>query len=126
VSLKKRKIIPSYENGKISFDMKFDFEAKLMYGDKKTPYNFDDIANAEVTEILIKTLKNELADAVEQAQKKFECDYLQFDDEFRIKFPVEFEKMDWGKEFSKASFTFDVKVKLSGACMMDYETNEQK
>lgn len=125
-SLKKRKVKPSYENGKISFYMKFNFEAKLMYGDKKTPYNFDDASNAEVTEILTEMLKNELTDAVQQAQKKFKCDYLQFDDEFRIKFPVEFEKMDWQNEFSKVSFNIDVKVVLSGTWMMDYETNQRK
>lgn len=126
VSLKKRKIKPSYERGKISFDMKYDFDAKLMYGDKKTPYNFDDASNAEVTEILTKTLEHELLNAVEQAQKVFDCDYLQFDDEFRLKFPVEFEKMDWQNEFLKASFNIDAKVKLSGTWMMDYETYERR
>lgn len=122
VSLKKRKIKPYYVNGKINFGMKFDFEAKLMYGDKKVPYNFDNAANAEITKILTDQLKNEITDAVEQAQKKFKCDYFQFNDEFRIKFPVEFEKMDWQNEFSKASFNVDVKVKLSETWMMDYET----
>lgn len=125
-SLKKREIKPSYENGKINFDIKSDFEAKLMYGDKKTPYNFNDASKAEVTEILTKLLKNELTDAVEKAQNDFDCDYLQFDDEFRVKFPVEFESMDWQNEFSKASVNIDVKVVLSGTWMMDYETNERK
>lgn len=126
VRQKKRKIKPSYENCKINFDMKFYFEAKLMYGDKKTPYNFDDASNAGVTKILTGMLKDELTDAVELAQNRFKCDYLQFDDEFRIKFPVEFEKMDWQNEFSKASFNIDVDVVLIGAWMIDYETNESK
>ncbi len=124
--LKKRVIKPSYENGRISFDITFDFEAKLMYGDKKTPYNFDDSTTAEVTVILTEMLKNEITEAVVLAQKDFNCDYLQFDDEFRIKFPVEFKKMDWQNEFSKASFNIDAKVILSGTWMMDYETNERR
>lgn len=125
VSLKNRKIKPSYENGKISFDLKSDFEAKLMYGDKKTPYNFDDTANAAVAKDLTETLKSEITDAIEQAQKKFKCDYLQFHDEFRIKYPEEFEKMDWQTEFEKATFNIDVKVVLSDTWMMDYETDER-
>ncbi|MDF2686139.1 MAG: Ger(x)C family spore germination protein [Clostridia bacterium] len=125
-SLKKRKIKPSYKNKKINYDMKFNFEATLMYGNKKTPYNFNEAANKEVTKILTEMLKKELTDAVEQAQKKYKCDYLQFDDYFRVKFPVEFEKMDWENEFSKAGYNIDVKVKLTGTYMMDYETNEQK
>jgi len=125
-SLKKRKIIPSYKDGIISFDLNFDFEAKLMYGDKKTPYGFDDAANAEVTALLTEMLKNELTDAVAQAQEKFKCDYLQFDDEFRIKFPEAFEKMDWQKEFEAVIYTIDVTLTLSDTWMMDYETNAQK
>ncbi len=126
VSLKKPNIKPFYKNDKISFDLKFNFEAKLMYGDQKTPYNFNDVSNAEVTKILTETLKNEISDAIEQAQKVYKCDYLQFGDEFRIKFPVEFEKMDWQNEFEKASFNIDVKVTLNETWMMDYETNERK
>ncbi len=126
LSLKKRAIKSIYENEMISFDMKFDFEAKLMYGDVPTPYNFDDAANAEVTETLTEMLKNQLSDAVEQAQKVFKCDYLQFDDEFRMKYPAQFEQMDWENEFQKANYTIDVKVKLSGTWMMDYETKERR
>lgn len=126
VSLKKLKIKSSYENGKISYDLKLDFEAKLMYGDNKTPYNFDDTANSEVTNILTETLKSELSDAIDQAQKKFKCDYLQFDDAFRIKYPEEFEKMDWQNEFEKSTYNIDVKVVLIGTWMMDYETDKRK
>lgn len=126
VSLKKRKIKPSYEKGKISFDMKFDFQAKLMYGDKKTPYNFDDTANEAVTKALTEMLKNEISNAVEQAQKKFKCDYFDFDNEFRIKFPQEFQKMNWENEFEEAMFNIDVKVQLTRTSMMNYETNETK
>jgi len=125
-SLKKRKIEPSYEDGNVSFDLKFDFEAKLLYGDKKTPYNFDDISNEGVTKILTEILKNEIKDAVLEAQKHFKCDYLQFDDEFRVKFPEEFESMDWQNEFPEASVNIDVKVVLSGSWMMDFETDVRK
>lgn len=125
-SQKKRETKPSYKDGKISFDINFDFDAKLMYGDKKTPYNFDDVANAEVTETLTEILKKQINEAVEQAQTEFKCDYIQLDDEFRIKYPAEFEKMDWEEEFQKASINVDVKVKLSGTWMMDYETDESR
>lgn len=125
-SLKKREIKPSYENKRIRFYIKFDFDAKLMYGNQKTPYNFDEATNAEVTKILTEILEKEINHAVEQAQKDFNSDYLQLKDEFRIKFPEAYEKMDWEKEFSRASVDIEVKVVLKGTWMMDYETNVSK
>jgi len=126
VSLKKRKIKPLYKDGAVSFDIKMDFEAKLKYGSEKTPYSFDEFAKDEVTATLTEILKLQLASSVEQAQKNFKCDYFQFDDEFRAKFPTEFEDMDWGIEFQNANVNYDVKVNLDKNRMMDYQTDERK
>ncbi|HOP12164.1 MAG TPA: Ger(x)C family spore germination protein [Oscillospiraceae bacterium] len=126
VILKKKKIKPSYENGEINFDMAFDFEAKLMYGDEKTPYLFTQTDNANLTRSLTEMLKTGLIDAVGQAQKTFQCDYLQFDDIFRIKYPSQFDEMDWQNEFEKVTYSVDVTVVLNKNGVMDYETDEQK
>ncbi|MFZ7134043.1 MAG: Ger(x)C family spore germination protein [Eubacteriales bacterium] len=126
VLLTKRKITPSYEDGKINYDIKMEFRAELMYGDKKTPYNFDDVATREVTEILTAMLKQQVSNAIERAQEEFVCDYLQFDDIFRVKFPVEFQDMDWQKEFTNASTNIEVKVDLSTKWGLDYGANEVK
>ena len=126
VLLTKRKITPSYEDGKISYNIKMEFRAELMYGDKKTPYNFDDAATREVTETLTAMLKQQISDAIERAQKEFACDYLQFDDIFRVKFPIEFQDMDWEKEFPQAGTTVDVKVDLSTKWGLDYGANKVK
>ena len=120
VELKKRKITASYENGVIGFDIKCDFDASLMYGDQKTPYNFEDTATKEVTQILKDMLLRELYAAIERAQVEYKCDYFQFDDEFRIRYPVEFENMDWQIEFPKSIITINVTVDLSTDYMMDY------
>ena len=120
VELKKRKVIPSYKDGQISFDITCDFDAKLLYGDQKTPYNFEDTATKEVTEILKDRLLKELKDAIERALFEYKCDYLQFDDEFRIRYPAEFENIDWQSEFPKSTVTINVNVDLSTTYMMDY------
>lgn len=120
VELKKRKIKASYEKGAISFDIKMDFNAELVYGDQKTPYNFEEAAINEVTETLKGMLIMEFNDAIEQAQTKYEADYLQFDDEFRIRYPVAFEGMDWRSEFLKSEIAVNVDVDLSTTYMMDY------
>jgi spore germination protein KC len=126
VLLKKRKITPSYADGKINYDIKMEFRAELMYGDKKTPYNLEDADMREVTKILTAMLKQQISNAIERAQEEFACDYLQFDDIFRIKYPVEFQNMDWGKEFPQAGTTVDVKVDLSTKWGLDYGANKVK
>lgn len=126
VKLKKRKVKPTYKNDEIHFEMSFEFDATLMYGDKRTPYHFTETDQANVTRSLEEMLKTELTEAVLLAQDYYKSDYLQFDDEFRIKYPSQFDKMDWQTEFEKATFSIDVKVVLSNTWMMDYETGEQK
>jgi|GEM_PF-619938 germination protein, Ger(x)C family len=120
VDLTKRKITPSYENGEVSFDVEFNFNAKLMYGDQKTPYNFEDAAIREVTRLLQGMLLKDISDALTLGQKEFKCDYFQFDDEFRVHYPVAFESMDWQKEFTGAAVRIAVTVDLSTTYMMDY------
>ncbi|MDD4700511.1 MAG: Ger(x)C family spore germination protein [Oscillospiraceae bacterium] len=126
VLLRNRKITPSYADGKINYDIKMEFMAELMYGDKKTPYNLEDADMREVTEILSAMLKQQISNAIERAQKEFGCDYLQFDDIFRIKFPVEFQDMDWEKEFPQVGTTVDVKVDVSTKWGLDYGANKVK
>jgi Ger(x)C family germination protein len=126
VVLTKRKIKPSYENGKISFDIGMDCKAEVLYGDKKTPYYFEETAAAEVAETLSGMLKEQFSDAITRAQKEFSCDYLQFDDVFRVKYPVEFESMDWQKEFPGTSMNMDVKVELSTRWGLDYGSYEAR
>lgn len=120
VELKKRKITASYKDGQIGFDIKCDFDAEVLYGDQKTPYNFEKTAIKEVTEILKNMLLKELYDAVERAHAEYKCDYLQLDDEFRIRYPAEFENMDWKSEFPESIITINVSVDLSTTHMMDY------
>lgn len=126
VTSKKPKIKPFYNDDKISFELKFNFKAKLMYGDKKTPYDLAEKDMKKIGDILSAMLKEELENTVSQAQNKFNCDYLQFDDTFRIKYPEDYEKLDWENEFSKISVTIDVKVDMSTTSMMDYNTGEPK
>lgn len=126
VTSKKPKIKPFYNEGKISFELKFNCKAKLLYGDKKTPYDLTDKDMKKIGDILSAMLKEELENTVAQAQNTFNCDYLQFDDIFRIKYPEDYEKLDWENEFSKISVTIDVNVDMSTTSMMDYNTGEPK
>jgi Ger(x)C family germination protein len=120
VALKKRKVKASYENGRIGFNLNLDFKAELAYGNRKTPYNFEEAAIDEMTEILTERLTKEFYYVIEQAQKELEADYLQFDDEFRIRYPAAFENMDWKSEFPNSKIAVSVNVELTTTYVMDY------
>lgn len=124
--LKKRDTKPKYENGKITFEVKFDIQASIMYGSKKIPYNLTDDDITKISDALKETFKNELIVTVDQSQNKFMCDYLQFDDTFRIKYPNDFLKMDWTTEYPKADIKIDVNINLKVDDLMKYNSYQLK
>lgn len=126
VSLTKRQIKTFYEDGKITFNVSTEFKAELISGDKKMPYDFGEAEYAQIGVTLKGMLIQELEDAVSQAQNEFECDYLQFDDEFRINYPAAFEQMDWQTKFFDANINIEAKVDTSSSWMMDYGSYQLK
>lgn len=124
VVLKGRKIKPSYENQKVAFDVKLDYEVELLYGDKKTPYGFEREDIKEVEQTIKGILEADAINAIEKAQIDFECDYLQFDDIFRIKYPEIFKQMDWKSEFMNADVKISTNVDLRSKKMLDYGSSE--
>jgi spore germination protein KC len=124
--MKKRKIEPHYEDGRIAFNLKFDFEASLLYGDKRMPYGIDDAAAKDMQGILAGMIQKDIAEAVMRAQKEFGCDYLQLHDAFRIKYPAVFKRLDWSQAFPNIGINVEVRVRLESVWDMDYSVNEGK
>jgi hypothetical protein len=124
-TLTKRKMKPYYENGEIRFVITLNFKAEILYGDKKTPYGLTDANIEEMQALLTEMVKKDADEAIEQAQKEYQTDYLQLDDAFRIKYPALFDEMDWQEEFLKSDITSEIKVNLETAAMMDYSGSEK-
>jgi spore germination protein KC len=121
VALKKRKIKPTYKNKKISFLADFSFEAAVKYLDINDGFGLAEQA------IVYRNLKDQLdADidfAIKASQQKYKCDYLEFDEFFRIKYPNEFKKMDWYEAYLDANVT--VKTQLTVDPGGEYEYDPQ-
>lgn len=123
---KNRLIKATYKDSKAKFTVELKYVAELEYGDKKTPYNLDESDMKKIGRIIKNQLKVKFADSVKQAQQEFKCDYLQFDDVFRIKYPDIFEKIDWQQVFSNAEVKFDIEVNAKVSHGFDYGCGEQK
>ena len=126
VLVKKRIIKPVYNEGKIIYNIIMKFRAELMYGDKKTPYNFDENIEKEVTNILTTILNDHINNAITKAQNDFACDYLQFNEFFRIKYPNKFKELNWNNEFKNISSNIEMKVELKSKWGMNYTDDKTK
>ena len=92
----------------------------MLYGEKNLTYDFEEESTAAVTKLLEKRLKNELEAAIKRSQQEFDSDYFHFHTNFRIKYPKEYENMDWYEQFQKVRIKVNVKVSLDTYEMLDY------
>lgn len=119
--LSKKRIKPSYSEGKINFTATLDFDANLRYGNIKTPYELTDEDEKEIKNILEERIARQVVAAVYQAQHAYKTDYLQFDDVFSSKYPVEFASLDWNEAFLTTTFTPVVNVEFTASKSVDYK-----
>lgn len=115
---KKKKIEPSFADGKVSFLLSGEFDAILAYVSDDLVFN--DQLSEELKRDLEKKIADDIAGAVYASQKVFKADYLTFCTPFRIKFPVEFRSMDWHGAFSDADFTIEVAINLDTTGGVDF------
>lgn len=122
VTLGKSSMCPSIINNKPHFDVNACFEAMLLYPNQKLS-EFDFKPQDE--ELLALQLKQMLTAEIEQAilvaQQTYNCDYLQFDDLFRIKFPKQFNNMDWDTVFPTVTSTVKANVSVKTKWTQNYE-----
>ena len=63
--------------------------------------------------------------AITLAQSVYKCDYLDFDDAFRIAYPQVFKKINWYDKYLSAVFNIRVKTDLDPGGIMDYQQPAQ-
>jgi len=117
-TLKSKRIQPRKTEKGWMLDTSFVFDAIVMYKDTETPLN--DNALFEINDELQKLLAADIETAVMQT-REFGCEYLGFDDAFRISFPNEYEKMDWRAAYMRMAVRLSVKSTLDPGGMMDFE-----
>jgi spore germination protein KC len=123
-SVEDKHIKPHYSEGKVSFDVEFTFHSVIQYLTQND--GLDDKAQKEVKANLQELLTKEIYHTIEQAQNIYQCDYLNFDDAFRVAYPEAFENMDWYSEFLSAQYNIRVKTDISVGAGMDYSPAPKK
>lgn len=123
VQIKKRTITPYYSDDIVILNAEFTFESIVKNLDRDVP--FDEEASLEVKENLQKLILDDLYNTVYQSKHKFGCEYLDFDEPFRIRYPNEYEEMDWTEEYLNATVHISVKTSLDPGGMMDFNPPEK-
>lgn len=117
--LTKRKLIPTYAEGKIGFQVKINFDAELAYINEKTEITEEDTAKLKTA--FEQQLKQEIEETIRVSQQDFQCDYLGFYTPFRIKYPVESRQMNWKEMFPQAVISVEVTVRLDTSGNLDFK-----
>ncbi len=123
VQAKSKSITPTYEDGKLVFDIKYEMEAKLMYLSQVIQFD-EGMQNAAKAELQNK-IANEIAKTIEHS-KEINCDYLQFKDCYRIKYPDKLKTINWHDTYENAEFRISVKTVLKFGSMMDFEASDEQ
>ena len=119
--IKDCKIQPEYRDEKINFTVDCEMKANLLYSDTRPEQAFSNKDYSEMEKQLKVSVKRDIEQTVEAAQNTFKCDYLYFDDAFRIKYPQQFARLWWDEEFIKADVDVKVKINLDSIWLIDYE-----
>lgn len=123
VSLKSKEFKPTYENGELKFDLKFKFHSKVMYLSKNI--KFDEQIQKDVRQSLLNAILKDISEALTHS-KEVQCDYLQFKEHFRIKYPNVLKNINWRDTYLNASFTVSAETNLLMGSMLDFEASGQK
>ncbi len=121
VTLAHRNIHPSYQDGKIKFQVRIAFKATIQYKSDISLFPLNEQIIQKYSNDLNQVLASEIRTAVEQSQKLFQSDYLQFGEVFRLAYPDEYERMNWPEEYLKAEFETTTSIDISVSDKMDIE-----
>lgn len=117
-----KKITPIWRKGKLVLETTFGFKSVIMYKDTSEPLNDRQIKT--LNQNLQDMLLEDLEDAVLQTHE-YGCEYLNFDEAFRIAYPSEFEVINWEKTYQKATVRLSVKNELDPFGMINVNPSKQ-
>lgn len=110
VELSGREIKPSYQDGRIKFQVRLAFKATIQYGSETSLFPMNQQNINKYAGDINQALSQEIKTTIDDSQKLFQSDYLKFGEAFRLAYPDEFERMDWTKEYPKAEIQINSAV----------------
>jgi len=123
VKLDRREIKPSYQDGRVRFQIQLAFKAIIQYKSDVSLFPLNERKIQRYAEDLNQVLAQEIRTAIEQSQNQFQTDYLDLGEAFRLVYPDEFERMDWPAEYLRAEIKVDTSTDISVSDKIDIEAS---
>ncbi len=123
VTASKRDIKPVYSDGRVSFDISFNFHSKVLY--LSSNIKFNEQVETRVKNALKEQLLEDITSAVSRSQS-YHCDYMGFKERFRVSYPNIVSKLDWESEYTNAVFHISVDTTIETGGIMDLEASGHK
>jgi hypothetical protein len=117
VRLKKRRITPRYEDGRLIFDVSLECRSEILYLSRER--SLDEGSMEQIKQALQNHIHEEIQKTVGLAQK-LGCDYLGFKNAFRLSYPTEAERLHWDSAFQASEVRIHVATSLKPEGMHDY------
>jgi hypothetical protein len=118
VKLKSRKIEPVYADGKMTLNIDFEFEATQMYLSKDIV--MDEYKESKIIDLLEIRILQDIEDTIRKSRSN-QCEYLQFKEIFRVKYPNILKRVDWLQTYMESEINISTKVDSKAGVMMDFE-----
>lgn len=116
-----KKITPYYQEGIIYFKVQMKYDAMIQYYTQAQLFPLDKKTLDEINQNMKQMLQEEIQNTIAQSQTQFQCDYLEFCNAFRTKYPDVYEMINWMQEYPKAQIEVQTQVDMSVSQKMDYE-----
>lgn len=122
-TMKKRKIKPTFENGKLKLKINMDFRGEITYMENLAPIS-DEIKN-KIEKSLTTMIKNDVQKTIAISQNEFKCDYFYFYKYFRTHYRKEFENINWNEVYSKAYIDININAQIKPKGMFEINPKKQ-
>lgn len=117
-------ITPSFNDGKVSFDIKISGEGNIAERIPKGENQALDLQ--KIKEQTDKVIEDKINKAIERAQNELKVDYYNLSSHFHRKLPKEFRELrdDWNYHFSQADISVSVDIKIIHQALGTYGGQE--
>ncbi|MHB1314656.1 MAG: Ger(x)C family spore germination protein [Christensenellales bacterium] len=123
VKMRNKEINPVYTDGELSIEIKLALESEVRYLSEVV--TFDESMQDKVKETLEQIISQQITDTVNQS-KALKCDYLQFKEPFRIKYPNELKDIGYLEAYLASTVSISVETSLKEGDMLDLSVEKQE
>lgn len=120
-------VVPKYENGKVSFEVKLDSNIDMVEVGCATGQDNSEIMKRVQADAKA-SLQGDIEAVLKAAQQTYKLDFLELGKVFQNRYPVEWQQLrkNWDQEFAKAEIKLQVDAHVNSPVLLQKPTRSGK